>query len=107
MVNQLGRSFTWAPSRTAVPRTLEVSVTVRGGRTRVTIHENLTPLIGRVYGPIGGGMGGGGIGMLFPVVIGGMKALPPTHRDPALAPHHVRHRAWRVPAQQPEAPERA
>jgi serine/threonine-protein kinase len=73
-VNQLGRSFTWEPSRTAVPRTLEVSITVRGGRTRVTIQENLTNLIGQVYGPIGGGMGGGGTGVVMAIVAGAMHA---------------------------------
>ena len=51
-------------------RNLEVTVSVRAGRTRILIHENLTPLIGMVYGPIGGGMGGAGMGVLSGVVAG-------------------------------------
>ena len=31
-------------------------------------------LIGQVYGPIGGGMGGGGMGLVTAVVAGGMHA---------------------------------
>jgi serine/threonine protein kinase len=68
-VNQLGRSFSWAAARSGSPhRDLEVAVSVRGGRTRITIHENLSPLIGAIYGGIGGGMGGGGIGPIIAVV---------------------------------------
>ncbi len=74
LVNQLGRSFTWEPSRSAVPRAMEATITVRGGRTRVSIQENLNGLIGQVYGPIGGGMGGGGSGMVTAVVAGGLEA---------------------------------
>jgi len=74
MVNQLGRSFTWSPTRSAVPRMMEATITVRGGRTRITIQENLGGLIGQVYGPIGGGMGGGGTGVVMAVVAGGMHA---------------------------------
>ena len=69
-VNQLGRSFTWVIGRTAVRRDLEIGVSVRAGRTRITVNENLSPLVGVVYGPIGGGMGGGGLGMLSGVFAG-------------------------------------
>ena len=44
---------------------MEVAVTVRRGRTRITVQENLGQLIGVVFGPIGGGMGGGGFGIIF------------------------------------------
>jgi hypothetical protein len=35
-VSQLGRSFTWAPCRGDARRDLEVVVTVRGVKTRIT-----------------------------------------------------------------------
>jgi tRNA A-37 threonylcarbamoyl transferase component Bud32/uncharacterized membrane protein len=69
-VNQLGRSFTWIIGRTATRRDLEISVSVRAGRTRITVNESLSQLVGVVYGPIGGGMGGGGMGMLSAIFAG-------------------------------------
>jgi len=51
-------------------RDLEVAVSVRGGRTRITVRENLGPLIGAVYGGIGGGMGGGGFGPIMGIFAG-------------------------------------
>jgi hypothetical protein len=66
-VSQHGRSFTWSMGKAPANRSLEVSVGVRGDRTRITVHENLAPLLGMVYGPIGGGMGGGGMGILSAV----------------------------------------
>jgi hypothetical protein len=70
-VSQFGRSFTWvATRRGASQRDLEVAVSVRGGQTRITIHENLAALIGAMYGGIGGGMGGGGIGPMIGIVMG-------------------------------------
>jgi len=77
-VNQLGRSFSWVATRSASSRRdLEVAVSVRGGRTRITIHENLGPLIGAMYGGIGGGMGGGGMGPIISVVAA-LHLFPPT-----------------------------
>jgi hypothetical protein len=73
-VSQLGRSFTWAMGKTATNRNLEVSVSVRAGRTRITVSENLTQLVGMVYGPIGGGMGGGGMGILSGILAGVLQA---------------------------------
>ena len=68
-VSQLGRSFSWAATRSGSPhRDLEVAVSVRGGRTRITIHENMSPVIGAIFGGIGGGMGGGGMGPIIAVV---------------------------------------
>jgi tRNA A-37 threonylcarbamoyl transferase component Bud32 len=69
-VNQLGRSFTWIIGRTATRRDLEISVSVRAGRTRITVNESLSQLVGGVYGSIGGGMGGGGMGMLSAIFAG-------------------------------------
>jgi len=74
-VNQLGRSFTWTLGRTAMRRDVEVSVSVRAGRTRITVNENLGQLVGQVYGPIGGGMGGGGLGLLSGI-LGGVMHSP-------------------------------
>ena len=73
-VSQMGKSFTWSPTRTDVSRLLEITVTVRGGRTRLTIQENLSRLIGIVYGAIGGGVGGGGFGLGAGVVGGALGA---------------------------------
>jgi hypothetical protein len=79
-VSQFGRSFSWvATRRGASQRDLEVAVSVRGGRTHITIHENLSSLIGGIYGGIGGGMGGGGMGPIIGFVAGGLHlpaALP-------------------------------
>src|SRR5881296_2848697 len=58
-VSQLGRSFSWVASPGASQRKLEIVVSVRGGRTRITIQENFGSLVGAMFGGIGGGMGGG------------------------------------------------
>jgi hypothetical protein len=79
-VNQLGRSFSWVTARHAsTRRDLEVAVSVRGGRTRITIQENLAPVIGGVFGGIGGGMGGGGMGPIMGILGGAL------HLGPAVA----------------------
>ena len=76
-VSQFGRSFSWiAMRRGASQRDLEISVSVRGGRTRITIKENLGPLIGAVYGGIGGGMGGGGMGPIMGILGGALHMGP-------------------------------
>ena len=79
-VSQFGRSFTWSAQRSGsnsgVRRNLEITVSIRGGRTRVTIQENLANLIGGVFGGIGGGMGGGGMGPVLGV-LGGVLHLGP------------------------------
>jgi len=63
----LGRTLTWSTAHSGADarRDLEIMVSVRRGRTRITIQENLRRLIGIVFGPIGGGMGGGGFGVIF------------------------------------------
>jgi serine/threonine protein kinase len=77
-VNQLGRSFSWvwvtAPFKSR--HDLEVAVSVRGGRTRITIQENLAPVIGGVFGWIGGGMGGGGMGPIMGILGGALHLGP-------------------------------
>jgi tRNA A-37 threonylcarbamoyl transferase component Bud32 len=77
-VSQLGRSFSWTMGRTADDsRHLEVVVTVRAGRTRITVQEDLGRLAGGVFGGICGGLGGGGLG---PLVALSLKAA---HLEPA------------------------
>jgi len=71
-VSQLGHSFSWVASLGATKRSLEIVVTVRGGRTRILIQENLASLIGGVFGGIGGGMGGGGIGPIIGIFVGAL-----------------------------------
>jgi len=47
-------------------------VSVRGGRTRITVQENLAPLVGALFGGIGGGMGGGGMGPIIGIFVGAL-----------------------------------
>lgn len=75
-VSQLGRSFSWVASGGPSRRNLEIVVSMRAGRTRITIQENLAPLVGAVYGGIGGGMGGGGMGPIIGVLVGALHAPP-------------------------------
>ena len=72
-VSQLGRSFTWSMPENSVRGGLEISVSVRAGRTRITVNEKLGSLIGMVYGPIGGGMGGGGFGIISGILGGALN----------------------------------
>lgn len=77
-VSQFGRSFSWiATRRGASQRELEVAVSVRGGRTRISIKESLAPLLGVVYGGIGGGMGGGGMGPIIGILAGALHVAGP------------------------------
>ncbi|MDQ3950290.1 MAG: serine/threonine protein kinase [Gemmatimonadota bacterium] len=74
-VSQLGRSFAWAMSRSGPgAREVEIAVTVRGGRTYITVQENLNNLAGGIWGGIGGGMGGGGMGPILGILIGALSA---------------------------------
>ncbi len=77
LVSQLGRSFSWTMSRGAsTRRDVEVSVWVRGGRTRIIARENLAPLIGATFGGICGGLGGGGMGPIIGVTVGAFHLAP-------------------------------
>jgi serine/threonine protein kinase len=72
-VNQLGRSFTWMLNKgTSGTRNVEIVVSVRPGKTRILVQENLNNLIGAIYGGIGGGMGGGGMGPIMGVTFGAL-----------------------------------
>ena len=75
-VSQLGRSFSWSASPGASQRKLEIVVSVRGGRTRITIQESLAPLIGAIFGGIGGGMGGGGVWPVIGLLVGALHVPP-------------------------------
>jgi hypothetical protein len=71
-VSQLGRSFSWVATAGATRRQLEIVVSVRGGRTRITLQESLAPLVGAIFGGIGGGMGGGGMGPILGILVGAL-----------------------------------
>lgn len=58
-IGSVGRTFTWSVSNQT--RKLQISVMPRGGRTLVRIDEQLTHIMGGVFGGILGG-GAGGIG---------------------------------------------
>jgi hypothetical protein len=77
-ISQFGRSFSWVAGRSpGIRRDLEIAVSVRGGRTRITIQEGLSQLIGAVYGGIGGGMGGGGMGPIIGIMAGALHLAGP------------------------------
>ncbi len=77
-ISQFGRSFSWVAGRSpGIRRDLEIAVSVRGGRTRITIQEGLSQLIGAVYGGIGGGMGGGGMGPIIGIMAGALHLVGP------------------------------
>jgi serine/threonine protein kinase len=71
-VSQLGRSFSWSMGKSPSGRNIEISVSVRAGRTRIAVDENLIPLVGIVYGPVGGVMGGMGMGVLSGILAGAL-----------------------------------
>lgn len=75
-VSQLGRSFSWVASGGQSRRNLEIVVSIRAGRTRISIQESLAPLVGAVYGGIGGGMGGGGMGPIMGILVGALHVAP-------------------------------
>jgi len=75
-VNQLGRSFTWSGSPGGSDRKVQIAVSVRGGRTHLTVHESLQSLAGGVYGGIGGAMGGGAIWPVMVFFLSGLHTGP-------------------------------
>jgi serine/threonine protein kinase len=76
--SQFGRSFAWSASRGhEMRRDLEVSVSVRAGRTTIAARENLSRLVGGVFGGICGGLGGGGMGPVIGLVANGFHAIGP------------------------------
>ncbi len=76
-VSQLGRSFSWTMTPSpSLRRDVEVAVSVRNGRTRITVRENMGPIIGPIFGGICGGVGGGGMGAVMGITMGAL-GLPP------------------------------
>lgn len=67
-VNTLGRSFAWRSAN--VQRLVSVTITPRGGRTRIRVEERLTNLAGGLFGGLGGGLGMTGIAVSLGVGIG-------------------------------------
>jgi hypothetical protein len=77
MVSQLGRSFTWTlPKGPSGTRNVEISVSVRAGRTRIVVQERFNNLIGALFGGVTAGVGFGGLGAVFGVTFGAL-GLPP------------------------------
>ena len=70
-VSQIGRSFTWMLNK-GTSRNVEIVVSVRPGKTRILVQENLNNLIGAIFGGIGGGMGGGGLGPMMGLMFGAL-----------------------------------
>jgi hypothetical protein len=67
IVGSLGRTVTFVAQRSggALGRDLQVSLTMRGGQTRINIREGLGQLAGGIFGGICGGAGGGGLGPII------------------------------------------
>ncbi|MFI5235896.1 MAG: hypothetical protein ACHQXA_09310, partial [Gemmatimonadales bacterium] len=52
-VSQLGRSFSWQVTHSAgMRRDMQVAVSVRSGKTKITVRENLAPVIGVTVGAL-------------------------------------------------------
>jgi serine/threonine-protein kinase len=76
MVTSLGRSVTWIASlgSAGTRRPLQVTISVRGGRTRIHVRDNLSDLKGGLFGGVLGGFGGGGLGPVIAVAQEALKA---------------------------------
>ncbi len=75
-VSQLGRSFSWNMTQSmGRRRDVEVAVSVRGGKTRIMVRENLLQLKG-VFGGICGVLGGPGGAALVGISIGALGLHP-------------------------------
>jgi hypothetical protein len=71
----LGKVFTWQSSTPQGERSLQVTVTSRGGRTRIRIEERLNSLAGQLFGGmLGGGGGGIGLGIGLGVGLGALQS---------------------------------
>jgi len=71
IVSTLGRSVSWVTNRASgsgVGRDLQVTITVRGGQTRITLQERLGAMAGGIMGGFGGGVGLGGLGPIVAVI---------------------------------------
>ena len=62
-------AISWRSSNPAGGRDVHISITPRGGKTRIRIQENLSNMAGGLYGGIMGGVGGGAGGAMFGVTM--------------------------------------
>ena len=75
IVSSLGRSVSYVVSRSpasGMGRDLQVSITVRGGKTRIVAREALGGMAGGVFGGLGGGLGGAGLGGIIAFAMGSL-----------------------------------
>jgi len=72
-ISTLGKSLTWNSAALGnVARDVHVTITPRGGQTKIRISERMRNFAGGTFGGIMGGVGGGGMGITMGV---GMGAL--------------------------------
>jgi len=66
----LGRSLAWSatPQHGAPDRMVLVTIDSRNQRTVIRVEEQLSILLGRIYGGVLGGVGGGGV--MLPILVG-------------------------------------
>jgi hypothetical protein len=77
-IKTVGRTLAWTSAAPATNRFAEITISMRGGKTRVRASERLGNLAGGLYGGIVGGAGGGGMGLIVPLAITlGIAALVP------------------------------
>jgi tRNA A-37 threonylcarbamoyl transferase component Bud32 len=76
-VSTLGRSLAWrmvvSPGGTG--RDVQVTVSPRGGKTRIRVEERMNPIAGALFGGIVGGWGGGGTGMALGIGLGALESV--------------------------------
>lgn len=74
----VGRALAWTTLGAPTQRFVEVSVSVRKGRTLIRASERLGNIAGGLFGGIVGGAGGGGLGLIVPAAMAlGASALAP------------------------------
>lgn len=67
--SSVGKSLAWSNVQPQGARAVEVSVSVRNGKTTVRGVERLGNLAGGLFGGIVGGVGGGGMALVVPLVL--------------------------------------
>ncbi len=70
-VSALGGSLAWSTvtAGQGTGRNVQLSITPRGGSTRIYLEEQLANYAGGLFGGIMGGAGGPGLGLSFPLAI--------------------------------------
>jgi hypothetical protein len=77
-ITTVGRTLAWTSAAPGSTRFAEVTISVRGAKTRIRASERLGNLAGGLYGGIVGGAGGGGMGLIVPLALtAGIAALIP------------------------------